>query len=89
MMWSSSPDPIIRSSPGGPKYEVASLLGLTSGLALQPPPKAVAELPSSPCPALTRIMEAEVAVGTLVPLVGVGTHVVELGLPVPAAYTAL
>ena len=33
IMWSSSPDPIIRSSPGGPKYEVASLLGLTSGLA--------------------------------------------------------
>ena len=32
-MWSLSPDPIIRSSPGGPKYEVANLLGLTSGLA--------------------------------------------------------
>ena len=32
MIWSSSPDPIIRSSPGGPKYEVASLLGLMSGL---------------------------------------------------------
>ena len=29
---SSSPDPIIRSSPGGPKYEVANLLSLTSGL---------------------------------------------------------
>ena len=31
IMWSSSLDPIIRSSPRGPKYEVASLLGLTSG----------------------------------------------------------
>ena len=32
MIWSSSPDPIIHSSPGGPKHEVANLLGLTSGL---------------------------------------------------------
>ena len=32
MMWCSSPVPTIRSSPGGPKYVVANLLGLISGL---------------------------------------------------------
>ena len=49
---------------------------------------AVAELPSSLCPVLTKIMEAEAAAGILVPLVVMGMLVVELGLPVPAACIA-
>ena len=33
MIWSSSPTPNILSSPGGPRYDVASLLGgFMSGL---------------------------------------------------------
>ena len=49
---------------------------------------AVAELPSSPCLVLTKIVVAEAAVGILVPLVVTGMPVVESGLPVPAACTA-
>ena len=48
---------------------------------------AVAELPS-PYLASTKIVVAEVAVGTLVPLVVAGMLVVELGRPVPAACIA-
>ena len=48
----------------------------------------VVELPSSPCPALTRIMGAEVVAGTQGPLVVVDMPVAELGPPVPAACTA-
>ena len=48
---------------------------------------AVAEL-LSPYLASTKIMEAGVAAGTLVPLVVVGMSVIESGLPVPAACIA-
>ena len=47
----------------------------------------VAELPS-PYLALIKIVVAEVVVGILVLPVVADTLVVELGLPVPAAYTA-
>ena len=48
----------------------------------------VVELPSSPCPALTRNMEVEVVAGTQGPLVVGGMPAAELGPPVPAACTA-
>ena len=66
------------------------LLGLTSGLVSVSSvlPKIVVELPSSPCPVLTRIVEAKVAAGIRVPLVVVDMPAVELGRPVPTACTA-
>ena len=48
----------------------------------------VVELPSSPCPALTRNVEVEVVAGTQGPLVVEDMPAAELGPPVPAACTA-
>ena len=52
------------------------------------PLTAVAGLPSSPCLVSTKIVEARVAAGILVPLVVMGMFVAESRLPVPAACTA-